>query len=224
MFRITRLVPLAFGCLLPFGAQAASEDTAVWGGLHSQFKLNDRVSATVEVQKRFNNDASRLGQYLIRPSVSYAFSPTTRGSLGYAFVQTNPPGPAKTDEHRLWQQLTYRVAAFEGGAVLNGRTRLEQRQIDGRDDMGWRLRQQIRFSKPLTQKVTGVVWSEAFWAANTTDWGQREGLERWRNSVGVSVPLTSRLTLEPGYIHQWVRRPREDAVDHIVSLSLTAQF
>lgn len=90
--------------------------------------------------------------------------------------------------------------------------------------MGLRVRQQMRLTAPLTGKVRAVVWSEAFIALDDTKWGQRSGLDRWRNFAGVSVPLSKAVSVEPGYLNQWVGRTRADLVQHNGSITLSARF
>jgi hypothetical protein len=128
------------------------------------------------------------------------------------------------NEHRLWQQIGFRLAGDGKGVTLTGRTRLEQRWMEGSDDMGWRLRQQLRLTAPLSGKVRAVAWSEAFVSLDDTSWGQNSGLDRCRNSVGLSVPVSKAVTIEPGYINQWVVRSGQDRVHHIGNLSVTARF
>lgn len=91
--------------------------------------------------------------------------------------------------------------------------------------MGWRLRQQLRATAPLSGKTRAVGWTEAFISMDDTSWGQRSGLDQWRNFVGVSVPMSKAVSIEPGYLNQWVvRRGSADRVNHVASVSLFARF
>lgn len=89
--------------------------------------IADGVSLLVDVQGRFSDDASRLGQLLVRASIGWRVGDGATASLGYAYVRTTPASGADTDEHRGWQQLSYRLAGDGKGVTLTGRTRLEQR-------------------------------------------------------------------------------------------------
>lgn len=222
MHRILLLAVAAIFVAAP--VQAAVEDTQIWGAANVTVDVSKRVAIVVEGQARFTDDASRLGQSLLRPSIGYRLGPNTMASIGYAYVATNPVGPASSDEHRAWQQIAFRVAGDGKGLTLTGRTRVEQRWVEGRDDMGWRFRQQLRATAPLTGKARAVVWSEAFLSLDDTSWGQRSGLDRWRNSAGVSIPVSKVVTLEPGYINQWVVAPGPDRIHHIANVSMSARF
>ena len=217
------LVLLA-GAALAAPAHAAEEDMQAWAAVTASTDLGKRTVLTLESQARMTEDAGRLGQYLIRPSIGLKLGPNTTVSAGYAFVHTDPVGPAKSDEHRLWQQVAFRIAGDGTGVTLTGRSRVEQRWMEGSGDMGWRFRQQLKLTAPLAGKVRAVAWTEAFLSLDDTSWGQNSGLDRWRNSVGLAVPLNRAITLEPGYINQWVSRPGEDRVHHIANLAMSARF
>ncbi len=221
--QVLPLVLLA-GAAIAAPAQAADEDGQIWTALNASTDLGARTVLTLEGQLRVTDDASRLGQVLVRPSIGLKLDETTTASIGYAYVRTDPVGPAESDEHRLWQQLSFRIAGDGKGITVTGRSRLEQRWVEGAPDMGWRFRQQVRLTAPLSGKVRAVGWSEAFINLDDTSWGQNAGLDRWRNSIGLSVPLNSAVSIEPGYINQWVNRPSRDLVHHIGNVTISARF
>lgn len=217
----------AFAALLALAgpASAIEEDFQTWQQVIATTKLAEGTTGTIELQPRFTDDASRLGQLLIRPSIGFTIFDKTVLSLGYAYVRTSPAEGATTHEHRPWQQLAFPIASKEGVFTLSSRTRFEQRFREDGDDMGLRLRQQLRLMAPIAEtNWQAVAWSEGFFNLNDTDWGAREGLDRWRNFVGVNIPLRSGVTLEPGYLNQYVNRQSTDQVDHVVSVTLNMNF
>ncbi len=222
MIRYTPLVALAILAGAPL--HAAEEDSHLWGAVIISADVSKDVVVTMEGVARLTDDVSRLGQSILRPSIGYRLGKNTVVSLGYAYVATDPTGPVSSDEHRFWQQLAFRVAGNGTGPTVTGRTRIEQRWVEGRADMGWRLRQQLRATAPLTGRTRAVLWSEAFVSLDDTSWGQRSGLDRWRNSVGLAIPVTKAVTVEPGYINQWIVARGHDRVHHIANVSLTARF
>ncbi|MBX9884324.1 MAG: DUF2490 domain-containing protein [Novosphingobium sp.] len=205
-------------------AHAADEDVQVWTAFTATVDASPRVVVWLEAQFRFTNDASRLGQTLLRPGIGYRFDANTVATLGYAYVPTNPPGPRFLSEHRIWEQLAFRIAGNGKGPTLTARTRLEQRFVEGTPGVGLRLRQQVRFSVPLAGKVRALAWTEPFVAFTTTQWGQRRGLDRLRSFGGLAFPVARKVTIEPGYINQWVLRPARDRVEHVGSLTVAARF
>ena len=177
----------------------------------------------LEAQERFTNDASRLGQLLVRPAVGYKLDDTTTAYLGYAYVMTDPEGPAQTNEHRVFQQLSFRIIGDGKGATVTARTRLEQRFLEEQPGTAWRLRQQVRLSVPLSGTVNAIAWTEPFIGFNQTGF-QRDGLGLWRNFAGLSVPVSKTIRLEPGYLNQYVERGARDRVDHVLSITASANF
>ncbi len=226
MHLVFRRFLAGFVCLLGLTgpARAVDDDFQTWQQIIASTKLRDGVSGVLEVQPRLTDESSRLGQLLIRPSLALTLFDQTVLSLGYAYVRTSPEEGEITHEHRPWQQLAFPIASQDGVFSLTGRTRFEQRFRDDGDDVGLRLRQQIRLTVPLAQGWQGVAWSEGFFNFNDTDWGARSGLDRWRNFAGVRIPLQDNVSLEPGYLNQFVNRRNTDLVDHVLSATLNVSF
>lgn len=207
--------------LLAASPALAEEDVQPWLAVTATIPVADRVVVWLEGQARTSNDASRLNQILLRPALGYKATSTTTLFAGYAFVPTNPPGPARFNEHRIWEQATFRILGDGRGITLSGRSRLEQRFREGDGDVGHRFRQLIRLTAPVDAKGTqAVVWSEPFIGLNDTRWGQPGGLDRWRNFIGVSLPVASTLRIEPGYMNEVVEQRGPDRMNHIASLTL----
>lgn len=224
MFRLILAACAApVAAIFPAVAHAAEEDGNIWLAQTANVDLGDGAVLWLEAQERFTNDASRLGQFLVRPAIGYKLDKTTTVFLGYAYVMTDPVGPVRTNEHRMFQQLSFRVAGDGKGLTVTGRTRLEQRWLEEQTGTAWRLRQQLRATAPLSGKVRAVVWTEPFIGLNQTGF-QRSGLGLWRNFAGVAVPLGQRFTLEPGYLNQYVVRGGPDRIDHTASLTIAAAF
>lgn len=222
---VTRYLALVLPTLmLASPALAAEEDLQAWSATTASIPAGNRVVVWLEAQGRFSNDASRLGQLLLRPGLGYRLSPTTTAFVGYAYVRTDPVGPVRTNEHRIWQQLSFRAAGDGKSLTLTGRSRLEQRFVAGANDTGVRFRQLMRLTLPIDSGVQAVGWSEGFVALNNTDWGQRAGLDRFRNFAGVSVPLTKSMRLEPGYLNEYINATGSDRINHIASMTVNLNF
>ena len=224
MFRLTLAACAAHAAILvPAVAHAAEEDGNIWLAQTATADLGGDMVLWLEAQERFTNDASRLGQLLVRPAVGYKLDKTTTVFFGYAYVMTDPVGPVRTNEHRVFQQLSFRVAGNGKGVTVTGRTRLEQRFLEEQPGTAWRLRQQLRVTAPLSGKVRAVAWTEPFIGLNQTGF-QRSELGLWRNFAGIAVPLGKRFTFEPVYLNQYVVRGGPDRIDHAASLTIAANF
>ena len=220
---------LAVGICLVLPAQSgpaeADDDFQFWQTTNLSAKLAEDITALLEVQPRFTDDASRLGQLLVRPSLGWGLGHGVVVSTGYAYVRTSPSGRAVTHEHRPWQQLAFPLVQQPSGLFLTSRSRIEQRIREDGDDLGHRLRQQLRMTLPLEESGwKAVAWSEIFLNLNDTDWGQRSGLDRWRNFIGVSIPIVKGVSAEPGYLNQYVNTASGDLSDHVLSVTLNVGY
>lgn len=213
---------LALTALTP--ARAAEHDLNAWAAVTASIDVGKKGVLWLEAQTRFTDDASRLGQLLLRPAIGYKVDGLTTVFLGYAYVRTDPVGLGLSKEHRAFQQLSFRLAGDENGVTLTGRTRLEQRFLEDMDGTGVRLRQQLRLTAPIEGKARAVVWTEPFIGLNRTAWGQEPGVNVWRNFFGVSLPVGAGLALEPGYLNQYFVRNGRDRVDHIASVTFNTKF
>lgn len=198
-------------------ATPALADEQAWLAGIATGPVKGKLVTWLEVQPRVSQPADTL---ILRPAIGVQIDPATQLLLGYAYIETRPEGRAARREHRVWQQALVRLAGTPGKAVLMSRTRLEQRRAEGFDDTGWRLRQFLRGQVWLDERWSIIGISEAFVGLNRTDWGQPARLDQVRNFVGVGVPLSSRLTLEAGYLNQHIIRDGADANNHVMNVNL----
>jgi hypothetical protein len=120
-----------------------------------------------------------------------------------AAIHRSKEGP--TRETRFIQQASYKF----GSSGLKGRTRLEQRFIDDAGRTGWRLRQRIGYSLPLSGEKGG--WKLA----------GKAGITGLRTFVGFERSLGN-VDLGVGYTRQQnIRKGAADRVGHAPTLSLT---
>lgn len=228
--RVSRLAGM-LAALLPalgggaLGAQA--DDTQLWSLNVVQGSFGSRGRWYAEVQPRVTDDVSRRGQLLLRPAIGLRLSSRVEALVGYAYVRTDALEAPTVKEHRLWQQLQWTALDRPGGLRITGRSRLEQRVVEGDLDLGWRLRQQLRAQHPLARgrgAPAAVLWTEPFLQLDDTRWGARSGIDQWRTFAGVAIPVGRRLTLEPGYMQQRVAQPGRDRVNDIVSVNVFVRF
>lgn len=204
-------------------ACATEDDMNVWLGQFATVNVSDDVYVRLEAQERFTNDADRLGQLLLRSLVAYRLNDRVNLGAGYAYVHTDPVGPAELNEHRFYQELNVRLLQTESGATLDSRTRLEQRAFEERNATAWRLRQFVQLRVPISERNKLVAYTEPFVDLNTTS-VQRGGLAIWRNFAGVSIPLAKGIEVVPGYLNQHVFRDGQDRSDHTANVNLFMTF
>lgn len=217
-----RIVPIltTFLALLSAGTASAREthDEQLWINV-TGFGSVGPLAVFAEIQPRIGAGVSRLDQLLIRPAIGVKLSNSVTVYQGYARVRTPVEGGKDTTEDRSFQQISWKLSSR-----FSSRTRLEQRWVSRGQDVGWRLREMVRYALPLSrekQSVAALVYAEGFFALNDTDWGARGGFDRLRSFVGAEVPVGGKSTLEIGYLNQAVNQhTRSDTMDHVASISL----
>ena len=129
-------------------------------------------------------------------------------------------------EDRIWQQLTWNLPV--DGFTLQSRTRLEERFLEDQSDEGWRLRQFFKATVPVVEDKTTFVsaWDEMFWDLDDTDWGQRTGFRQNRAFLGIGQFLDEQksVSIEVGYLNQWVDRTDEDRLNHVLLVCMFMTF
>lgn len=204
-------------------AAAAEDDANVWLGQFVTINATKKVYVRLEAQERFTNDAERLGQLLLRSLVGYRLNKEVNIGAGYAYVRTDPVGPALLNEHRFYQELNVRLLSNKGGVTLDARTRFEQRTFEEREDTSLRLRQFVQLKVPVSGETKLVAFTEPFVDLNETS-VQRGGLSIWRNFVGVSLPVAKGIEVVPGYLNQHVVRDGRDRSDHTANVNIFMTF
>ncbi len=213
---------LALTAMTTAAPASAEEDFNIWTGQFVVADVTDDIYVRGEAQERFTNDADRLGQLLLRSLVAYRINDDVNVGVGYAYIFTDPIGPAETNEHRFYQEFNIRLID-SGGVTLDSRNRLEQRTFEEGDETGWRFRPFVQLRVPISEDNKFVAYTEPFIGLNETA-QNREGLAVWRNFAGISVPLAERIEIVPGYLNQHVFRDGEDRSDHIVNVNLFLAF
>ncbi len=223
---MTRLTPLLLAGSLLLSAPAratTSQDEQFWLNLTAMGSVKDEFVYFAEIQPRIGEGVSRVDQALFRGAIGWKFSPAVTLYQGFAHVVVPIEGGRDVNEERSFQQLSWTLGKPWGGE-LSSRTRLEQRWRSDGDQMGWRLREMIRYEKPLrpgSDAINALVYAEGFAALNDTDWGARAGFDQLRSFAGAEIGLAGASTLEVGYLNQIVnQRGGNTRINHVASVTL----
>lgn len=210
--------------LLASPARADVDDDAqAWLTLAASGVVSGRVLGQAEAIARFSDDENGIYEAEFGGFLGLALTDRVSLWAGYVRVPRYARGGKTTVENRGRQQITAELGGLLGGD-LSGRVRLEQRFRDG-GGIGWRLRPQLKFSRPLSNDGVALVFShESFVPLNDTGWGQRRGYERMRNFAGLQVPIADKLAAEVGYLNQYGFDPVRDTADHGVSTTFSYAF
>lgn len=210
--------------LLALPARAATrEDEQLWINLTAMGSVKGKLVYFAEIQPRVGDGVSRVDQALFRGAIGWKFSPAITLYQGFAHVVAPTGGGTDVNEERSFQQLNWMLGKPWGGE-LSSRTRLEQRWRSDGDDMGWRLREMLRYERPLkagSDAVNALVYAEGFVALNDTDWGARSGFDQLRSFAGAELGLPGASTIEVGYLNQVInQRAGDSRVNHVASVTL----
>lgn len=205
---------------------AAAQDVQNWTTLVAQGPVAGRAILWAELQSRLDQDVSRFAVGIARVGAGVRLKHDVDLMAGYHFQHNELGGGRTRDEHRAWQQVQAPLIRRGNGFTLITRWRLEQRSIAGAQDLGWRLRGQLRLVQPLHGRGSGgpLLQSETFVALNDTDWGANAGLDSQRTLIGWLQPLSPRLNLEAGYMHVLSNRPGRNPGNHIISITLNRRL
>ena len=216
----TALVLLSLG-----SAVSATTDDQLWTTASATVKLSDRWRLSQEVVARFSDNRNGLYEIESNTLLGYRLNKVVTIWGGYTHDPQYAAGHFSVMEHRAREQVTFDNLTRIGPGKLSARIRLEQRWREGVDGTGWRLRPYAKYSLPLHGKTALNFSSEPFLNLGTTSFQRTNGLDRVRNLVTISTPLTKSLSGEAGYMNQhgFVRRG-PDTSDNVayfaVSISL----
>jgi hypothetical protein len=183
-------------------ALAATSDSQLWTNLNATAKLSDHWRLSEEVTVRFSDKRNGLYEFESNTLLGYRLNKVVTLWAGYTHNPQYSAGDFTVMEHRAREQVTFDGFARLGKGKLNGRIRLEQRWRDGVDGTGWRVRPYLKYSLPIAGKTALNLSSEPFFNLDTTPFQRKSGLDRMRNLITISTPLTTSVTGEAGYMNQ----------------------
>lgn len=199
---------------------------AISGPLLDRTPGRDRWRYSFDSPHRYDLESRHYYQSVWRLGLGYQFSPRLSLWAGYGYTHTDPQATrVHYGEPRWFQQLLW--TERRGNLTFRYRLRLEERFPDTGNDMGLRLRHQLRLNHPLpgSKKFYGVLWEELFHNLRDTDYGARTGFDQNRVFAGLGCHWSEILRTEAGYLHQFGRRVGQpDRILHILALRATLAF
>jgi len=196
------IVPAMLVAGLAASPASAKSDSQLWTNLNLNVKLGDRWRLSEEGTVRFSDNRNGLYELEVNSLLGYRLNKVVTLWAGYTHNPQYASGDFTVMEHRAREQVTFDGFAKLGTGKFNGRIRLEQRWREHVDGTGWRVRPYLKYSVPIAGKTALNLSSEPFFNLNTTAFQGRTGLDRVRNLVTVSTPLTKSLSGEVGYLNQ----------------------
>jgi hypothetical protein len=213
--KILRLYSLMVLCSsLPVVLHAQSDTfTTGWYQYFGEHQIADKWSLHAEAQIRRDSVVTRWEQLLLRPGLTYHFSPHITAMLGYTYFRTfDYEGTnAASREHRLFEELKWKRPW--GRVDIENRFRLEQRFIKmiASQEQGFQPAQRVRHRlqvriplKATTVKRSRVylsLYNELF--INATNLEDSETLDQNRSYGALGLNLSENNQLEVGYMYRF---------------------
>jgi len=214
--RRTRFVPIIVMLSSAGPALAHRDDTQVWFGESIVAPLDATTTIGLDTSQRLRESRIGADQYLARLSIDRKIAKGVEIGVGFTWQ-----GTGRFNEYRPHQQIILTQGIF----AL--RTRLEERMIDGVDDMVWRLRERLQILAPLdeTKRWTAVISGEGFFHLNRTPVAPLTGLVMVRTQIGLRRQLSDKLMLGLVYQRQQQMVPGgADIVNHAPVMTLAVRF
>ena len=203
---------------------SAATDAQIWTTQVVNVKVNDKWRVQEELVERFSDNRHGLYEIESNTLLGYRVGKSVTLWGGYTHDPQYSAGHFTVMEQRLREQVTFDNVTKLGPGKLSFRMRMEQRWRTNAAGTGWRLRPYVKYTLPLAKgsKTSLVLSSEPFINLNTTTFQRPDGLERVRNLVAITTPLSKRITVEIGYLNQHgFVRGGPDSSDHAASVSLS---
>ena len=205
-------------------AEAARDDSQIWTTANATVKLSDQFRVSQKITARFSDN--RNGLYELESVTMLGYKPSKDITIAAGYVH-NPlyaDGDFTVMEHRAREQVQFDNIAHIGHGKLSARLRVEQRWREHADGTAWRARPYVKFALPLTKSgKTNLNFSnETFINLKNTSFQRAEGVDRMRNLISISTPLSSKIGIEAGYLNQYgFVKHGEDTMDHVAAVSLS---
>jgi hypothetical protein len=216
-----RSILIAFPLLIAAPALAQDADSELWLTATGEVAVGENTSITVESINRFSDDSGGLYEIELSAGIEQQVGGGWWVGGGYVRVVNYARGNVTRTEDRLRVQGGFSTNA--GPFKLSGRLRLERREASTGNEIGYRLRPNIKAALPLGRSDFRLFAAhESFFVLKDTDWGENAGHDRMRNSVGISWKASKAINVEGGYLHQYrmPRNGRASATDHALTLTL----
>ena len=201
-------------------AAAQQQDEQLWLQVNTNVPLADGVRITLEQIARFSDRQDGLYQTEFGGILGVRVAKGIELGFGYRKVGAHN-GNTGANEDRLRQHVVWTAGPF------TTRLRVDERFNPRGSAVGFRVRPLVRYNHRLGDRGLALFVShESFILPNSTSWGQRSGYERMRNLAGVTVPFSSAVVADIGYLNQYrfARGGGRAQMDHALSVQLTVNL
>lgn len=220
------LVVLACSCFPASAAAQLITDERVWANLSLQERQGTespwRWSA--EFSLRMRDGVDEVDTVIARGLIGYDLTDRTSAALGFGVIPSFPVAGGTLIEKRLFEQCLWNGHALGGTLAL--RTRLEQRWAEANSGLAWRVRQQVRYSRPIAPDSRfALVGYDEFQVHLNETLRYDRGFDQNRAFGGISRTVNHTLRLEVGYLNQFLHSViGPNRLNHILSVGTVLSF
>jgi hypothetical protein len=213
---------LVLGLAAPVYGQTVT-DGRVWTGFSAQGSTGTGSGARwlVDSQFRLRDGVETVDLVSLRGTLARDLPSGFSVGGGYGLAAGFASSGGTQVEHRLHQQLVWSPHLAAGSLAL--RTRFEERFLDGDDRAALRVRQAVRFTRPLSAsgRLSLVIADEVMAHLGTTS-RVRRGFDQHRLFAGVRRSVTPRTAIEIGYANQYLRTSAASSrMSHVLQAMLS---
>lgn len=203
----------------------AADGLRYWPAIAVSAPVGKQVEIRADGLLETTSSGAKTGLNLVRVIVLRRASERVMVGGGYTLVHGVTGSGAKFVEHRALQELNLRLLGEPGSVSMTSRTRLEERHRPSNRGLALRLRHQMRVELPLAGgPARAVLWNEYFHNINETAWSGAAGPGFMLTFVGVRVPVTQDVAIEPGYLNRVTFRSAHGRFDHIGAVTVGIRF
>ena len=215
-------------CLLltpNYSCTAQQNDFGIWASVAVKHKFSQKLSATLEEQFRFYQNATDIAQYFTDAGIEYSLSKKIKVGLCYRFINSNHQ-TYYSKRHRWYVDLSYKTKFSKFQFLL--RTRFQEQQQDiYSSDYGyvpnWYSRNKITTKLDLNKKYMPYLSCEMFYmvSAPNTD---GSFIDKMRYTVGVEYQFNRVHSLDLYYLIQQDKNVNDPVTDFVVGIGYAFSF
>ena len=199
--------------------KAIENDLGLWTPVWITLPINKKLSGSLEISPRSQDNVTQFNQLFIRPALTYHLNDKLSLWQGYSW---NPLFHPFRNYQRIWQQI--QLNEDFGKYSLESRFRLEERFLEHLSGIPVRGRYRLGAWIPLDKNKIWkfVLWDEIWFNFNSRPNGPQAGYDRNWLFAGINKKISENVNLEGGYMFQYInnRSPKQDLFNHVILVNL----
>ena len=211
--------------LLPYFSAAQQNDFGVWGSVALKHKFSRRLSATVEEQFRFNQNATAISQYFTDAGLEYSLSKKFRVAVCYRFINSFQ-NTYYSKRHRVYADLSFRTKYSTLQFIVRTRVQEQQQDIHS-SDFGyipeWYNRNKITVKLDWNKKYSPYLAAEMFYLISKPK-SEAKFIDKMRYTAGIEYTFNRIHSLDIFYLIQQDKNVKDRVTDFVAGIGYVYTF